>query len=159
MTALSVIIDIVFILISIVLIVVVHQSMEWSMKSEQARELVETAEVDGVPQQEGVRTLAVAPSAPGLLEVGLRAVGDVVVGDKTNVGLVYAHPEGVGRDHHPRPSLLPVVLLAGTGLRPESGMVEVGAYSFGTEEGGYLLGQAPAADIDDARPGDSAAEG
>ena len=28
----------------IVLIVVVHQSMEWSMKSEQARELVETAE-------------------------------------------------------------------------------------------------------------------
>ena len=28
----------------IVLIVVVHQSMEWSMKSEQARELVGTAE-------------------------------------------------------------------------------------------------------------------
>ena len=48
----------------------------------------------------GVGRQAVAAGAAGLLVVALDALGQVEVRDEAHVGLVDAHAEGDGRDHH-----------------------------------------------------------
>ena len=57
-------------------------------------------EILGAPEQPGLGRLAVAAGAAGLLIIGLDRFGQAGMGDEAHVGLVDAHAEGDGRDHH-----------------------------------------------------------
>jgi hypothetical protein len=57
-------------------------------------------EILRAPEQPGLGRLAVAPGAAGLLVISLDRLGEAGMGDEAHVGLVDAHSEGDGRDHH-----------------------------------------------------------
>ena len=76
-------------------------------------QLPEPGRIRSVPEQDGVGGLSVPPGASGFLKIGLRAVGDIGMHHKADVGLVYPHAEGVGANHHPRAAFLPVFLPIG----------------------------------------------
>ena len=62
-------------------------------------------------EEDALRRLPIPAGPAGLLVVGLQALGHVVVDDKTHVGLVDAHAEGVGGHHHRFAVVLKVVLV------------------------------------------------
>ena len=51
-------------------------------------------------QEDGFGRCAVAAGTSRFLEIGFEGVGRIEVHDEANVGLVDAHAEGIGGDHH-----------------------------------------------------------
>ena len=72
--------------------------------------LGEQAVVVGVVEQEGACRPAVASCPTGLLEVSLDGIGQIEMNDQSHIGLVDAHPKGVGGHHHAGASRLPCLL-------------------------------------------------
>ena len=71
----------------------------------------------------GVGRQAVAAGAAGLLVVALDVLGQVEVGDEAHVGLVDAHAEGDGRDHHDAVLAQEAVLVALPHVGVQAGVV------------------------------------
>ena len=67
----------------------------WALRDEEFR----GHHVASAVEEQAVGGQAVAARAPRLLIVGIEVLRHVVVQDVADVGLVYAHAEGVGRDH------------------------------------------------------------
>ena len=80
-------------------------------------------DVAGREEEDAVRRGPVASGAPGLLVICLYALGHVVVYDEADVGLVYAHAEGVCRDHYALAVELEVLLIPPPLLLSEAGVI------------------------------------
>ena len=104
-----------------------------------------------VVEQNGISFLAVAARTARFLKVGLDGVGGVVVDDDSDVGLVYAHTEGVGADDDADVVLLPVVLPLVLHRMVEAGMKESSVQSVVAEHLADALGVVAAIAIDDSR--------
>ena len=122
-------------------------------------DLGEPLPVAVIPQEDGIGGLSVASGAARFLEIGLGAVGQVVMDHEPHVRFVDAHAEGVGTHHYPCPSGFPVLLAEGPDLRGNACMVERGGNAGGAEHPGGFFCPLPVAYIHDARPGDTAAHG
>ena len=114
-------------------------------------QLLEPAYVRSVPQQDGIRLLPVAPCTSGLLKIGLRRIRQADMHDEPHIRFVNPHPEGIGADHDPRFSGLPVLLPFGTHRMGQTRMVEGGADSLGLKRCCCFLRFVTAAGINDAR--------
>jgi hypothetical protein len=109
-------------------------------------------EVHARAQQQRARREAVAPAAPGLLVVGLEARRQRPVGDRSHVGLVDAHAEGVRRDDD-LGAILHEGLLAGAPLlRTHAGVVGDGRQTLFAQPRGDGVGVLSRAAVDDRRP-------
>ena len=111
--------------------------------------MAQQAGIVGGREGYGIGGLAIAPGAPGLLEVLLERAGDVDVYNEAHVGLVDAHAEGVGGDHDAQLAGHPSVLPLGLHLPTEPGVKEGGREACGSQRGGYLGCATAAADVDD----------
>ena len=95
--------------------------------------------ISGGVEQHALGLGAVPPGASGLLVIGLQALGHVVVHDVGDVGLVYAHAEGVG-GHHDLGAVELEVLLAAAALGVgEPGVVLHGGKARAAEPGADLF--------------------
>ena len=110
--------------------------------------------VVGRDEQQGVGACTVAPGASGLLVVAFERIAHRVVDDEAHVGLVDAHAEGVGRDHHPHAARDPLLL----SLRPlgmaQPAVVGRGRDALLPQQIGDLLRRLARAHVDDARARD-----
>ena len=102
-----------------------------------------------VVEHHGVGLFAVAPGAPGLLEVGFYGVGAVDVNDQPDVGFVDAHSEGVGGHHHACAAVVPLALPLVPDDVFQSGVVGKGADAGGHQVVGNFPGALAASHIDD----------
>ncbi len=71
---------------------------------------LEACQCSPAVKQHGIRLFAVPSGTPRLLEISLRTLGDVEVEHQAHVGLVDAHAESVGGDHHRDVTRFPGVL-------------------------------------------------
>ena len=111
----------------------------------------QAAEVGAHRQQHRLRRQPVAPRAAGLLVVGLEAGRDRHVPDRAHVGLVDAHPEGVGGDDHVDLARHEAALDRGPLLRLHPGVVGAGAHARLAQRLGDLVGVLAGAAVDDRR--------
>ena len=88
------------------------------------RDLAEPLDVGRIPKGDGEAAFAVATAAARFLEVGFRAVGDVEMDHKTDVGLIDAHAECIGTYHDPDAAGFPLRLSVAAGVGAEACMVE-----------------------------------
>ena len=102
-----------------------------------------------IVEQDGVGGVAVASSSSSLLEIGLDGVGQVVVDDKSHVGLVDAHAECIGSYHHSAAVLCPVDLPKVALRCGESCMVVLGGDVVRLQQLCQFCGQSTTASIDD----------
>ena len=109
------------------------------------------AEVRARREQDRPRGRAVAAGAAGLLVVGLEAARQRPVPDRAHVGLVDAHPEGVGGDDDVRLAAHERVLRAGALVGAEARVVGGRVDAFGAEHRRDLLGRLARAAVDDRR--------
>src|SRR5439155_3944723 len=68
-------------------------------EAREREEMLLDLEVALVEEENAARTMAVAPGAPGLLQVALERGRRLIVDDVADVGLVDAEAEGAGRHH------------------------------------------------------------
>ena len=122
--------------------------------------LVGKSVVDAFPQlpfvgciveQDGIRLVAISSGTTCLLKVCLQRVGTVDVDDHTNVGLVNAHSEGIGGNHHSYLIILPHFLSLILDYRVETSMIEGGRDAALGEHFRHLLRAFAASSIDDGR--------
>ena len=93
-----------------------------------------------VTEEHGMRRLAVASGTPGFLIVLFQGVWRIQVYYQPDVGLVYAHAEGVGGNHDADSAFLPVSL-AEILLKVGQSCVEEGyGVSFHAKRGGNIFG-------------------
>ena len=85
--------------------------------------------------------VAIAASAARLLVVGLDALGHVVVDHVAHVGLVDAHAEGVGGNHHLDIVIDKGALALAAGVVAHAGMVAANANAAGSQRLGKLACQ------------------
>ena len=95
--------------------------------------------------------LAVASGTPGLLVVALQRVAHRVVDHEAHVTLVDAHAEGVRRNHHPDPSLQPLLLTLRTVGVAQAAVVGGRRNALVAELFGQLFGPVARTGVDDAR--------
>jgi uncharacterized membrane protein YhaH (DUF805 family) len=98
----------------------------------------------------GIGVFAVAAGAAGLLVVGLDVLRQIQVRDETHVGLVDAHAEGDGGDHHDPVLAQEAALMTLAHLGVEPGVVGQGGDALGVEPGRGLLHLLARAAVDDA---------
>ncbi len=103
-----------------------------------------------VVYEDAVGRLAVAPRAPRLLVVTLQVAGHVVVDDKTDVGLVDAHAEGVSGHDDGRAVKGEVLLGLAALLGREARVVAAGLDAPGAEQVAYALDGLAGGAVDDA---------
>ena len=122
-------------------------------------QLLQTGNVIAVPEQHGVRRLAVAAGASRLLEVGFRGVRHIGMDHESDVRLVDSHSKGVGAHHHAGFAGFPVLLP----FRPQDwsqpGVIEGGRYSRCRQRRSHLPGLVTAPDVDDSCAGNALAHG
>ena len=99
---------------------------------------------------DAVALLPVTARTAGLLVVALDALRDVVVDHEAHVGLVYAHSEGYGGNYHLDVLHQEGILVVGTHLGLQSGMVRQGLYTIELQQVGYLLNLLAAETVDDS---------
>ena len=101
-------------------------------------------------QQHAVGHLAVAARAAGFLVVGLEVARHLVVHDEAHVGLVDAHAEGVGGDHHAAVAAHERVL-AGVALqRRHAAVIARDRFAGGAQPVVHLLAALHRRGVDDA---------
>ena len=125
---------------------------------EKRLELFQAGQVVGADEQLAARRLAVAPRAADLLRVVLQALGQVVVIDGADVGLVDAHAEGDGRDNDGVVGLREPLLDGRTLLVLHAGVVVPGGEFRLRQPGGDLFGGLAERGVDDGRAGRAPAE-
>ena len=86
----------------------------------------------------GFGGLAVAAGAAGFLVVALDGAGQVQVGDEAHIGLVDAHPEGDGGDHHDAVLAQEAVLVGGPLFGAHARVVGQGGDAFPQPGGGLI---------------------
>ena len=106
-----------------------------------------------VVQQHAARRRAVPPGTPGLLQVVLQRAGDVGVHDEAHVGLVHAHAEGIGRDHHAQRARDEVLLDLPLGPRLEPGVEVLAGPALAVDQLGHGLGVLARGGEDDCTAG------
>ena len=111
--------------------------------------VTERGDVVGVVEEDCVGSPSVAPSTSRLLEVGFDGVGHTVVDDQPYVGLVDAHAEGVGRNHHAAAALCPVRLTQVALGIGQTGVVVLSRQTLAFEVLAQFRRQLPVADIHD----------
>ena len=98
----------------------------------------------------GFGRFAVAPGAAGFLVVGLDALGQVEVGDETDIGLVDAHAEGDGGAHDQAFLAQEAALVGGAFGSGQAGVVGQGGIALGRQPFGGFLDLLARQAIDDA---------
>ncbi len=111
--------------------------------------LAGTGEILGAPEQPGLRRLAVAAGAAGLLVIGLDRLRDAGMRDEADVGLVDAHAEGDRRGDHHVLGLHEGGLVARAHLRLETRVIRQRRPAAAGQLLGDLLGLVAARRIDD----------
>ena len=99
----------------------------------------------------GVGGRTVAAGAAGLLVIALDALRQVEVRHEAHVGLVDAHAEGDGRDHHDAVLALEACLPLGAGRGVEARVVGEGRDALGLQPLGRLVHALARQAVDDAR--------
>ena len=102
-------------------------------------ELLQLADVLVAVERDALGVLAVSAGPSGLLIIALDAFRDVVVDDKAHVGLVNAHPERYCRHDDLHVLHQEPVLILGTGLGVQPGMVRKRTYSVDIQKIRHLL--------------------
>ncbi len=115
-------------------------------------EVNEATEVCLAGQQNRSRRGAVATGSAGLLVVGLDAGRDRPVPDRTHIGLVDAHPEGVGCDDDFSVAMHEAVLRRGAFVRRHSGVVADHDQPGLGKDPGQLVGVLAGSAVDDRGP-------
>ena len=110
--------------------------------------LVEFAVVGIVVEQHGIGFLSIAPCTASLLEIGFEGVGTVDMEHHPYIGLVDAHSEGIGSDHHAYLVFLPVALTLILDAGIEACVVEGGADACFAKQFRNFLGATATAGID-----------
>ena len=101
--------------------------------------------------QDGAAGQPIAAGAPDFLVVGLHAAGQRSVNHRADVGLVDAHAEGDGRDHHRDAALQKLLLHVLATLGVETGVISRGGEML-AEAGGELGGLRASGCVDDGGP-------
>ena len=114
-------------------------------------EVFQDGEVFAGGEDLALRGLAIASGAADFLGVVLDALGQVVVVDRTDVGLVDAHAEGDGRHHHGVVAGHEAVLHGLAGLRFHAGVVGFGRIPGFGQSGGDRLGGFLQGNVDNGR--------
>ena len=114
--------------------------------------------VDTVPKQKCIGPFPVTTGPSGLLEIRLRTLGEIIMGNEPDIGLVNPHAESIGADHDGDVPLLPFCLAFRPGLLSQSGMVVCCTDSLRLQERGYLLAFASVPGIDNAAAGNTLAD-
>ena len=99
----------------------------------------------------GIRRLAIAAGATGLLVVGLYRLGHVQVCHEAHVGLVYAHAEGNGGDDDDTLLTQETRLVVGADIRRQAGVIGQGIEALLLQPVGGLLGFLAGQAVDDTR--------
>jgi hypothetical protein len=101
-------------------------------------------------EQHAARGQAVAAGTARLLVVGVQAGRHLVMHDEAQVGLVDAHAEGVGGDHHAGAALHEGVLCGMALGRAQLAVVQADGEALSGQRGVHLLGGAHGGGVDDA---------
>ena len=113
-------------------------------------QLLETADVRAVPQQDCIGLLTVPACPSRLLEIGFGRIRQTYMHDESHVGLVNSHSESIGADHHPGLPRFPVLLPFGTHRMRQAGVIERRADSLCLKSRCCFLRFVTAAGIDDS---------
>ena len=115
-----------------------------------SRDLSQTLDICGVPEQDSIASLSVSSSPARFLEICFRTVGNVEMNDKAHIRLVNTHSKGIRADHDTDPATLPLCLTVASGVCAETGMIERGLNAVCTQECRKFFRLCTAADIYDA---------
>ena len=100
-------------------------------------------------QDDGIGFLSVSSGTSGFLKVGFGRVRQVEMQHDADIRLVDTHTEGIGCHHDADFSALPAFLPEVFDGVIQSGMIEVGGYTFVHQQFSDFFGTASVADIDD----------